>query len=185
MRPEMRGTRVAVAPDMDDSIYLLVDADGTVNVRPGEDFPGIASGLDRHQTEYRFDLRTRRLTADAETSRDLAPAQHYVTEHFGNPERLMAFAKEGYLAKGVMADLLRPETRQAYLDACARVERAFTEACFSKGDPCLASGCSVESGDEICLNPIREAGVEYQRACAAEWAALFETPANRIDAWKN
>jgi hypothetical protein len=170
---------------MDDSIYLFVDADGTVNVKPGADRPDVASGVDRDQREYRFDLRTRRLVTGAETSRDTIRAQRYVAERLSSPERLMAFAKEGSLPKAVLADLLSGDTRQAYLDACARVEREFTDACIAKGDPCLESGCSVEGGDEICLNPLREAGAAYQQACAAEWVALFRTPSNRIDAWTN
>jgi hypothetical protein len=65
------------------------------------------------------------------------------------------------------------------------IERRYTEACTAKNDPCLESGCSVEGEDEICLQPLLNAGIEYQKACAAEWIKLFRVPRNRIDAWKN
>ncbi|MBI4477641.1 MAG: hypothetical protein HY654_10735 [Acidobacteria bacterium] len=95
----------------------------------------------------------------------------------GNPERLMAFAGEGHLSKLEMADLLTPESRAAYLDVCAAIEKEYTEACTATNDPCLDSGCALD--DEICLQPLVRAEVEYQQACAAEWIKRFKNPKNR------
>ncbi len=70
------------------------------------------------------------------------------------------------------------------MKACAAIERRYTEACIAKEDPCLESGCSVEGEDEICRQPLLNAGIEYQQACAAEWVRLFRASTNRIDAWR-
>jgi hypothetical protein len=103
---------------------------------------------------------------------------------FETPEQLMASAEEGRLPKHVLADLLRLEDRQPYLEACARIERTYTEACTARNSPCLESGCSVEGEDEICLQPLVNAGIEYHQACAAEWLKLFRAPANGVESWK-
>ena len=101
----------------------------------------------------------------------------------GTPEELMKLAEQGHLPKCVLAELLDIEHRHAYLDACAVIEKTYTEDCTATNDPCLESGCALEG--EICLQPLLGAGIEYHRACAAEWIKLFVDPRNRIDACKN
>ena len=66
-------------------------------------------------------------------------------------------------------------------DALA-LEKALTEACTARGDPCLAEGCAVEG--EICLEACLAAGARYRDGCAAAWIDLFENPENRVDAWR-
>jgi hypothetical protein len=83
----------------------------------------------------------------------------------------------------VLANLLELRHRHAYLDACAAIEKKYTENCTATNDPCLESGCALEG--EICLEPLMRAGVEYHQACAAEWIKVFADPRNRIDAWKH
>ena len=118
-----------------------------------------------------------------------AEGKRYIDDGAGSytevetPADLMAFAEEGRLPKQVLASLLTRESRQQYLDACAAIERRYTEACTANNDPCLEGGCAAEG--EICLQPLLRAEVDYQKACTAEWMKLFENPANRIDAWKN
>ncbi len=97
----------------------------------------------------------------------------------GSSERLMQFAAEGHFTKAELADLLTAESRAAYLEACAAIEKAYTEACTAQKDPCLESGCASEG--EICLQPVLRAGPEYQRACGVEWIKKFRNPQNRID----
>jgi hypothetical protein len=104
-----------------------------------------------------------------------------VDQCVGTSEELMTLAKQGRLPKSVLVKLLAVEHRQVYLDACAVVEKQYTEDCATN-DPCLESGCAVEDG--ICVQPLLRAGTEYHRACAAEWITLFADPSNRIDAWK-
>jgi len=111
--------------------------------------------------------------------------QEDVSEHVGSPDRLMKFAEQGHLPKHILVNLLSIDQRQPYLEACTQIERRYTEACTAKNDHCLESGCSVESEDEICLQPFLNAGIEYQQACAAGWIKLFRASMNRIDAWKN
>jgi hypothetical protein len=95
------------------------------------------------------------------------------------PERLMELARQGSLSKRELAALLAPEKRQAFLDACAALERRYTQDCTATGDPCLEGGCAVEG--EICLEPILRAGADYARACGAEWVKLFGDPDNSAD----
>jgi hypothetical protein len=104
-------------------------------------------------------------------------------ERVGTLEELMKNAEQGRLPKSVLVNLLDIQHRQAYLDACARIEKKYTEDCTATNDPCLESGCAVEG--EVCLQPLLKAGIEYHRACAAEWIKLFADPRNRIDAWKH
>ena len=80
-------------------------------------------------------------------------------------------------------NLLISEQRRAYLDACAVIEKTYTDACAAKKDPCLETGCAVEG--ETCLEPLLSAGPDYRKACAAEWIKLFKTPDNRIASWRN
>ena len=174
---------------MDDTMYCLVDRQGTVHVRAGAaSFGDVAReyGLDEAECqEYRFDFSTRRLLVDRATPATAIAAQACVEQRVGTPERLMEYATEGHVPKHVLAALLDAAVRPTYLEACARIERQYTTACAAKQDPCLESGCSVEGEDETCLQPLLAAGVEYHQTCAAEWVKLFCTAANRIDAWKN
>ena len=100
---------------------------------------------------------------------------------FDQADRLMARAVVGRFAKDVLASLLTPASRPAFLDACAHVEKRYTEACAATHDPCLESGCSSEH--EVYLQPLERADTEYRKACAAEWARLFADPANRDAFW--
>jgi hypothetical protein len=87
------------------------------------------------------------------------------------PDQWMTLAADGRLSKAELAVLLAPEERQAFLDACAQIERRFTEECTAKNDPCLESGCSCEG--EVCLQPLQHAEPAYHKACAAAWLPLY------------
>ena len=63
-----------------------------------------------------------------------------------------------------------------------RVIERFTST-SAENEPCLESGCAVEN--EICLQALLKAGIEYHKACAAEWIRMFANPRNRIEVWKN
>lgn len=132
--------------------------------------------------EYEFDLTTRRLmeSPPLEADREILA---FLDRRFGTPDRLMRFAEEGHLSKGVLASLLEIDDRRSYLEACATIERRFTEDCAAKNDPCLASGCFAD--DEVCLQPLLNAEVEYRKACADEWINRFKNPSSRITAWKH
>ena len=93
------------------------------------------------------------------------------------PEQLMRYAEEGRLTKHALATMLTPEPRRKFLEACAAIEKKYTDGCGAK-DPCLEAGCSAEG--EICLQPLLRAGTEYHRACAVEWAKLFVDHENRL-----
>jgi hypothetical protein len=92
-----------------------------------------------------------------------------VDEH--DDDRLLEMAES--LPNSALAELLDANEREAFRDACARIERDLTDACGASGEPCLASGCSVQGTGEICLQPILRAGAEYHRACAQEWLRLL------------
>jgi len=94
----------------------------------------------------------------------------------------MRDATEGRLPKQALAGLLALQPRQVFLSACADIERAYTKVCSTSGDPCLESGCSCAG--ETCLEPMQRAGVEYHRACGAQFASLFAAGANRDAAWR-
>lgn len=98
-------------------------------------------------------------------------------DQFDSP-RLLKYAEEGRLTKHALATTLTPEPRRQFLDACAAIEKKYTDQCAAAKDPCLESGCSAEG--EICLQPLLRAGTEYHKACAAEWAKLFADHANRL-----
>ena len=100
---------------------------------------------------------------------------------FDKADQVMAHAMGGRFPKSVLASMLATAARPAFLDACARIERRYTEACAAANDPCLESGCSCE--DEICLQPLLRAESEYRRACGAEWVRLFADAANRDPFW--
>jgi hypothetical protein len=90
-------------------------------------------------------------------------------------EQFMRLAEDGQVPKDVLAEMLEPESRGIYLQACAAIERRYTEACDAAGDPCLESGCSVDhQHGEACLQPLLRAETEYHKACAAEWIRLFK-----------
>ena len=171
---------------MDAEIYCLVDDRGHVYVKDGaESYAEIAAavGLDEPACQaYRFDLADRRLLIDRGAPASDRAMRTYVDQHLGTPQRLVAFAQEGHLPKRVLVHLLQTSNRRAYLDACAAIEKHYTEACTAQHDPCLASGCAVDG--DICLQPVLRAGVEYHRACAAEWLRLFANPRHRVTAWR-
>jgi hypothetical protein len=98
------------------------------------------------------------------------------------PERVMELAAEGALSKHALGTLLSAPARRRFLEACARIEAEYTEACRAEGDPCLESGCSMEG--ERCLQPILRAGTAYHRKCGAQWAAFFTDSANRDPSWR-
>ncbi len=94
------------------------------------------------------------------------------------PDELIARAVEGRLTKAELAELLAVDHRGPFLDACAHVEKQFTEDCPTKNHgACLEAGCSAEG--EICLQPLLHSGSAYHKACAAEWLPIFSEPANR------
>jgi hypothetical protein len=97
-------------------------------------------------------------------------------------DQLMSYAESGRLSKHALATLLTGDSRRAFLDACASLERHYTEACTAAHDHCLASGCALEG--EVCLQPLLNAGSEYNRACGAAWIPLFRNPANRVEGWQ-
>jgi len=96
-------------------------------------------------------------------------------------DRLMLSAPEGRLSKHQLASYLAPEPREAFLSACEIIERRYTDACTQRRDPCLASGCSVEDAEGICLQPILRAGDEFHKACGIEWIRWFRDPKNRAE----
>jgi len=98
-------------------------------------------------------------------------------EQFDTPQ-LLKYAQEGRLTKHALASMLTPEPRRRFLEACAAIEKKYTDDCAAAKDPCLASGCSVEG--EICLQPLLRAGTEYHKACAAEWEKLYARRENRL-----
>jgi hypothetical protein len=106
-----------------------------------------------------------------------------VLRFLGSPDRLMKFVEQGNLSKFTLAGLLEPHSRHQFLEACAALERRFTEECSAKGDPCLEDGCAMEG--DVCLQALLRAGSEFQRACAAEWIRRFTVEANRIAEWRS
>ena len=100
----------------------------------------------------------------------------------GMPEPVTTYAIEGRLSKHALASLLTPPAQRPFFDACAAIELTYTEACRALNDPCLESGCAAEG--ERCLQPLLRAGTDYYKACGAEWAKLFDAPANREPSWR-
>ena len=172
---------------MDSTVSCLVDAHGKVYVTGGaESQAEVAADFGLHERqcqEVRFDLAHRRFLADRPTPFGDNAARMYLDQSVGTPERLMTFAEDGHLPKGVLVGLLAIENRQPYLEACANIEKEYTEECTARNDPCLESGCAVEG--ETCLQPLLGVGIEYHKACAAEWIKVFRRPENRIDAWRD
>jgi hypothetical protein len=170
-------------------MYCLVDPHGTVYVKAAaESYAEVARefGLIESEChEFRFDLAARRFLVDRGSPTSAQAVQEHVSQQVGSPDLLMRFADRGHLPKRLLANLLTPDLRPPFLNACTQLERRYTEECTASNDPCLESGCSVAGGAEICLQPILRAGTEYHRACAAEWLKLFRVPRNRLDAWQN
>ena len=77
----------------------------------------------------------------------------------------------------LLVALLDVPTRRLFLDACRRIDRAYTAECAGRNDPCLESGCAIDqAAGEVCLQPVLRAGRDYDAACAAEWVKLVERP---------
>ncbi len=95
--------------------------------------------------------------------------------------QLQTLAAEGRLTKHALATTLAPEPRRRFLDACAAIEKEYTDKCGS-ADPCLESGCSTAG--EICLQPLLRAGTEYHKQCGAQWAKLYAREENRLEGWR-
>jgi len=174
---------------MSSMLYCVVDSQHHVSVAADPlgfaNLPG-ARGAGKIECEqFTFDLESRRLRVVRGTPSGAIAARAYLDRQVGTPERLMTFAANGQLSKGALASLLTIESRPRFLQNCARIERAYTDACRARRQPCLASGCSVEGEDETCLQPLLEAGVEYRKQCAAEWITAFRAPANRVVIWRN
>ena len=141
---------------MDGTIYCFVDRTGNMHIKDESDScaeTAAGAGLNESECqEVRFDLVNRRLLADRETPSSTSPVRAYLADRVGTAERLMRFAAEGCLTKTTLAELLDPELRRGYLDACASIEQAYTAKCADAGDPCLESGCSIDQeAGEICL----------------------------------
>jgi hypothetical protein len=172
---------------MDDVIYCLVDAGGDTYLKDGAgSYADVAAdyGLDEADCEkYRFELATRRMQWDSPAHEHEGAARACFEAFVGTPDRLITFAGEGHLPKRTLAQLLVFGRRRSYLEACAALEHQYTDGCAPANGPCLESGCAAEG--EVCLQPLVRAGVEYQKACATEWARWFAIPGNRIDAWKS
>jgi hypothetical protein len=99
-----------------------------------------------------------------------------------SPEEVVSYALEGRFPKPVLASLLTARARRVFGDACGAIELQFTDACRAQGDPCLESGCSAEG--ERCLQPLLNAGTDYNVRCGTVWATLFQDPANRDPCWR-
>ena len=172
---------------MDTMVYCLLGRDGELHVTGRAssfaDFAAACRLSEPECQEAHFDLATRTLTMDRATPAGAERMRAFVDEHVGTPEGLMEFAIEGELPKADLASLLAVDDRPSFLQACERIERAYTEACAASHDPCLASGCSAAG--EICLQPLLRAGPEYHTACAEAWTRLFRSAAHRIETWQH
>ena len=175
---------------MAEMIYYLVDANGEVYSKDGalshaDVAPGF--GLNEERCDaYRFDVVSRRLVQDRGTPASEIQVRRYLADRVGTIDRFIRFAEEGHLPKDVLVTVLDAGSRRPYLDACTDVERHYTVECGAKNDPCLESGCSIDhEAGETCLQPLLNAGIDYYKACAAEWIKLFQSPQNRIEAWRS
>ncbi len=102
----------------------------------------------------------------------------------GTPEHIIEMARQGRLSKQALARFLAPDAQKGYLQTCAAIEKRLTEACGASGDPCLESGCAFEGQDEMCLQPLINAGLSYYQACGEAFAKVFADPRNRSSAWE-
>lgn len=170
---------------MQDVIYFLVNAGGQVFVKDdASSHPEIEADPEEDESAcgmYRFDLTGRRLLTDRGNPSTDRTARGFVDEYLRTPEKLMRFAESGRLTKLALVNLLAGDQRRRYLDACAAIEKKYTDDCAAKNDPCLESGCAVEG--EVCLEAVLGVGNDYQKACAAEWIKLFASRRNRVEAW--
>jgi hypothetical protein len=174
---------------MTDTIYCLVDSNGDVYANDSaESYAEVAAafGLEEQQCyEYRYDLGRRRLFEDRGSAPASVAARAYFATRLGTAARLMQFVADGHVPHSVLTEMLDAGLRRPYLDACTSIERKYTSDCRASGDPCLESGCSIDTdAGEVCLQPLLRAGEDYEKACAAAWIALFQKPANRIEAWR-
>jgi hypothetical protein len=96
-------------------------------------------------------------------------------------DRLVKAAGAGELEKTELAATLSSDSRPAFLEACAAIERKLRDECAGSGHPCLEDGCAMEG--EACLQAVLNAGPEYQKACAAVWIEIFRDPLNRSEHW--
>jgi hypothetical protein len=96
---------------------------------------------------------------------------------------LIESAEHGLCSKAELAELLAPDARHAFLDACAKIERRFRDECAGHGDLCLESGCAMEG--EACLDALLKAGPAYPIAYGRAWTAIFSDPRNRAEGWKH
>ena len=94
-----------------------------------------------------------------------------------SPNQVIELARGGRISKLELAEFLNPNARKTFLNFCASIEKRYTEACTAKHDPCLESGCALEG--EVCLQPLENAGVEYDRACGNAFVELYLDPRNR------
>ena len=160
---------------MDSTIDVVVDARGKVF---------LAEGMEPAADHmHRFELLTRKMFGECDDPMHDRAALNFVNQCVGTPDKLMAYAAEGGLPKSALLQLLATETRRTYLDACAVIEKQYTDECAASNDPCLESGCAVEG--EICLQPLLRAGSCYRMRCAAVWIELFANPRNRVEAWRS
>ena len=97
--------------------------------------------------------------------------QTFLNQFVGTPEHLAMIVSDSGLTKGELAELLTPEERRVFFDACAAIEKRYTVECTAANDPCLESGCAVEG--EICLQPLLKDRAAYEKECAVEWAKVF------------
>ena len=137
--------------------------------------------------KYEFNLKTRTILKPDNVERPFlrdAVAKNHFDKLVGTPEKLMGFAWEGNLSKLDLASLLLPDKKKIYLDVCARFEKALTETCAAKSNPCLEDSCAV-SEEEACLNSLLETREVYTRTYTSLWIHLFVNPENRIPAWRN
>jgi hypothetical protein len=85
----------------------------------------------------------------------------------GSLTSMIPVAAEVRLSKLQLADLLPIGKRQAFLVACAGLEKRYTDDCAAKNDPCLESGCAAEG--EVCLEPLLRAESDYAKECRVLW----------------
>jgi hypothetical protein len=172
------------------AVYCLVDSGGTVHVTRGAtSYADVAAacGVDENACrKYRFVLPARRLVADQNDPSSERSASLFLANCVGTPERLMAFAAEGWVTREALLELLSAPARAAFLDACGAIERQYTEACAAADDPCLESGCAIagENG-ERCLQPLLRSRADYDRACTDAWLRSFAAAGNRVEVWRH
>jgi len=86
-------------------------------------------------------------------------------------DELLSRALTGEASRSELAEAIRPDKRQLFLDVCASIDRALTKTCRDSGDTCLADGCAMDNG-EACLNACLKEGPNYYKAIAHVWLEL-------------